>query len=152
MRVVCGVRIGVAFGCVGTRGEGAVSSGGVFVWLTVEELNGRIVAGSTIGFLENSGKTSHTVSHSRLISAKSVCMLAWKESVVKVIEALGDQSVGRSVGGSKGLNMVCKLAAFIGVSSKVLMSLLLGYEGKNVLVSGSAEPVGARWVGEKANR
>ena len=26
--VVCGVRIGVAVGCVGTRGEGAVSSGG----------------------------------------------------------------------------------------------------------------------------
>ena len=47
-----------------------------------------------------------------------------------MIEALGGQCVGRSVGGSKGLNMVCKLAAFIGVSSKVLMSLLLGYEGK----------------------
>ena len=27
VRVVCGVRIGVAVGCVGTRGEGAVSSG-----------------------------------------------------------------------------------------------------------------------------
>ena len=58
-----------------------------------------------------------------------------------MIEALGDQCVGRSVGGSKGLNMVCKLAAFIGVSSKVLMPLLLGYEGMNVSVSGYAEPV-----------
>ena len=38
--------------------------------------------------------------------------------------------------------MVCKLAAFIGVSFKVLILLLLGYEGKNVLVSRSAEPVG----------
>ena len=121
------------------------------MWLMVEELDGRVVAGSPIGFPESSGKTSHTVSHSRPISAKSVCTLAWKKEVVKVIEALGDQCVGRSVGGSKGLNMVCKLAAFIGVSSKVLMSLLLGYEGKNVLVSGSAEPVGAHWVGEKAN-
>ena len=63
---------------------------------------------------------------------KSVCTLAWKEEVVKVIETLGDQSVGRSVGGSKGLNMVCKLAAFTGVGSKVLMPMLLGYEGKNV--------------------
>ena len=32
VRVVCGVRIGVTVGCVGTKGEGAVSSGGsVFV-------------------------------------------------------------------------------------------------------------------------
>ena len=58
-----------------------------------------------------------------------------------MIETLGDQSVGRSVGGSKGLNMVCKLAAFIGVSSKVMMPLLLGYEGKHVSVCGYAEPV-----------
>ena len=111
------------------------------MWLMVDELDGRIVAGSPIGFPESSGKTSHTVSHSRPISAKSVCTLAWKKEVVKVIEALGDQCVGRSVGGSKGLNMVCKLAAFIGVSSKVMMPLLLGYEGKHVSVCGYAEPV-----------
>ena len=49
-------------------------------------------------------KSSHTVSHSRSISAMSFCRLAWKEEVVKVIEALIDQCVGRSVGGSKGLN------------------------------------------------
>ena len=115
----------------------------------MEELDGRIVAGSPIGFPESSEKTSHTISYSRSISAKSVCTLALKEEVVKVIEALGDQCVGRSVGGSKGLNMVCKLAAFIGVSSKVLMPLLLGYEGKNVLVSGSAEPVGGHTGLEK---
>ena len=68
-----------------------------------------------------------------------------------MIEAVGDQCVGRSVGGSKGLNMVCKLAAFIGVRSKVLIPLLLGYEGKNVLMSGSAEPVGTYWNGCQAN-
>ena len=62
-----------------------------------------------------------------------------------MIEAVGDQCVGR------GLNMVCKLAAFIGVDSKVLMPLLLGYEGKNVLMSCYAEPVGAYWDGCKAN-
>ena len=36
---------------------------------------------------------------------------------------------GQELGGSEGLNMVYKLAAFSGVSSKVLMPLLLGYEG-----------------------
>ena len=111
------------------------------MWLMVEELDERIVAGSPIGFPESSGKTSRIVSHSRSISAKSVCTLAWKEEVVRVIEALVDQYVGRSVAGTKGLN-ICKLAAIIGVSSRVLMPPLLGYEGKNVLVSGSAEPVG----------
>ena len=90
----------------------------------VEELDGRIAAGSPIGYLESSGKTSHTISHSRSILAKSVCTLVWKEEVVKVIEALGDQCVGRSVGGSKWLNMVCKLTAFNGVGSKVFMPLL----------------------------
>ena len=58
-----------------------------------------------------------------------------------MIEALGDQCLGRSAGGSERLNTICKLAAFIGVSSKVLMPLLLGYEGKNASVSGYAEPV-----------
>ena len=113
------------------------------MWLMVEELDGRIVAGSPIGFPESTGKTSYTVSYSCSISAKSVCTLAWKEEVVKMTEALGGQCVGRRVGGRKGLNMVCKLAAFIGIGSKVLMPLLLEYEGKNVLLTGSAEPVGS---------
>ena len=55
-------------------------------------------------FLDSSGKTSHTVSHSRSISVMYFCRLAWKEEVVKVIEAVIDQCVGRSVGGTKGLN------------------------------------------------
>ena len=36
------------------------------MWLMVEELDGRIASGSPIGFLENSGKTSNTVSHFKL--------------------------------------------------------------------------------------
>ena len=60
------------------------------MWLMVEELDGENVAGSPKGFLESSGKTSYTVSHSRSISAMSFCRLAWKEEVVKVIEALID--------------------------------------------------------------
>ena len=113
------------------------------MWLMVEELEGRIVAGSPTGFPESSGKTSHNVFHSRSILAKSVCTLAWNEEVVKVIEALGDQCVvGRNVGGSKGLNMVCKLAAFNGVGSSLDATVKLEYEDENVLVSGSAEPVG----------
>ena len=38
------------------------------------------------------------------ILAMSFCRLAWKEKVVKVIEALVDQCVGRSEGGIEGLN------------------------------------------------
>ena len=68
------------------------------MWL-VEELDGGILAGSLMGFLESSGKTSHTGSHSCLILAMSFCRLVWKEELVKVIEALADQTVGRSVGG-----------------------------------------------------
>ena len=74
------------------------------MWLMVEELDGRIVAGSAMGFPDSSGKTSNTASHSRSVSTMSFCRLVWKEEVVKVIEALIDQCVGRSVGGSKGLN------------------------------------------------
>ena len=70
----------------------------------VEELDGRIVAGSPMGFPESSGKTSHTISHSRSILPMSFCRSAWKEEVVKVIEALTDQCVERSVRGSKELN------------------------------------------------
>ena len=73
------------------------------MWL-VEELDGGIVAGAPMGFSESSAKTSHTVSHSCSISAMSFCRLAWKEEVVKVIEAVTGQCVGRSVGGSKGFN------------------------------------------------
>ena len=50
-----------------------------------------------------------------------------------MIEALIDQCVERSVGDSEGLNMVYKLAAFSGVSSKVLMPLLLGHKGVSSL-------------------
>ena len=56
------------------------------VWLmvgvTVEELGRGIVAGSLMGFSESSGKTSHTVSHSRLISLISFRKLACKEEEV----------------------------------------------------------------------
>ena len=57
-----------------------------------------------MGFSESSGKTSHIISHSHLILAMSSCRLACKEEVVKVIEALIDRHVGRSVEGSQGLN------------------------------------------------
>ena len=53
------------------------------MWLMVEELDGGIVAGSPMGFPETSRKTSHTVSHSRSISAMSFRRLTWKEEVVK---------------------------------------------------------------------
>ena len=76
---------------------------GMSVWL-VEELDGGVVAGFLMGFSESSGKTFHTVSHSCLILALSFCRLAWKKEVVKLIEALTDQRVGRSVEASKGLN------------------------------------------------
>ena len=75
----------------------------MIVWL-VEELDGGTVAGSLIGFLESSGKSSHTVSHYCSISVMSICRLAWKEDMIKLIEVFADQRVGKSVGGSKGLN------------------------------------------------
>ena len=56
------------------------------VWLmvgvTVEELGRGIVAGSLMGFSMSSGKTSHIVSHSRLISLISFRKLACKEEEV----------------------------------------------------------------------
>ena len=76
----------------------------MLLWLMVEELGGGIVAGSPMGFSESSGKISHIVSHSPLVSVMSLCRLDCKEVVVKVIEALIEQRVGRSLGGSKGLN------------------------------------------------
>ena len=74
------------------------------MWLIVEELDRRIVAGSPMRFLKSSRKTFHIVSHSHSMSTMCFCRLACNEEVVKVIEALIDQCVGRSVGGSKGLN------------------------------------------------
>ena len=95
------------------------------MWLMVEELDGRIVAGSPMRFSESSGKASHTISHSCSILVISFCRLALKKEVVKVIEALIDQRVRRSVGGSKGLNGLWT-GSFSGISSKVLMPLLEG--------------------------
>ena len=78
--------MGVGVGSVGNTGEGMVSSGGnvsvTHGGVMVEELSGRIVAGSPIGFLESSGKTFHITSHSRSISAMSFCRLVCKEEVV----------------------------------------------------------------------
>ena len=58
----------------------------MLVWvmaeLTVEKLGGGIVAGSPMGFLGSSGKTSHIVSHSRSMSMISFHKLACKEEVV----------------------------------------------------------------------
>ena len=52
----------------------------ILVWLMAElmvkDLGGGIVAGSLMGFSESSGKTSHIVSHSRLISVISFRRLA----------------------------------------------------------------------------
>ena len=74
------------------------------MWLMVDGLGRGVAAGSPMGFSDSSGKTSHIASHSRSISAMSLCRLACKEELVKVIEALIDQRVRRCVGGSKGLN------------------------------------------------
>ena len=54
----------------------------MLVWLVVEELGGGIVAGSPMGFSESSGKISHIVSHSRLISLISFRKLACKDEEV----------------------------------------------------------------------
>ena len=88
MRVVCGVRMDVALGSVGTRGEVVVSSGGSVSVADGGELDGGIVAGSPMELPESSRKTSHTVSHSSSISAMSFCSLAWKEEVVKLMRHL----------------------------------------------------------------
>ena len=54
----------------------------MLVWLMVEELGGGIVAESTMGFSESSGKASHIVSHLRSMSLISFRKLACKEEVV----------------------------------------------------------------------
>ena len=54
----------------------------MLVWLIVEELGRGIVAGSPMGFLEISWKTSHIISRSSLISPISFSRLACKEEVV----------------------------------------------------------------------
>ena len=51
-----------------------------------------------------------------------VCRFACKEEVVKVIEELLDQRVGRSVGGSKGLNGL-RTGRLSWIGFKVLMQL-----------------------------
>ena len=55
------LRMGVPAACVGTRGESVVSSGASESAADGGGVNGRIVAGSLMGFPESSGKTSHTV-------------------------------------------------------------------------------------------
>ena len=76
----------------------------MLVWVMVEKLGVGIVTCSPMGFLESSGKTAYTVSHLCSISARYFCRLALNEELVKVIEALIDQCVGRSVEECKGLN------------------------------------------------
>ena len=46
------------------------------MWLMLDELGRGVVAGSPMGFSERSGKFSHIVSHSRSISAMSLCRFA----------------------------------------------------------------------------
>ena len=92
VRVVIEVVVGaiVLVGVVSLRMvvgiDGAGNRGGVrwvveemLVWLMVEKLGGGIVAGSPMGFSENSGKTSDIVSHSRSTSVMSFCRLTCKE-------------------------------------------------------------------------
>ena len=102
--VVCGVRMGVVVGCVGTRGESVVSSGGSASVTDVEGTGWKDCCRLLNGISGELWVDLPYVSHSRSISAMPFCRLAWKDEVVKVIEALIDQCVGRSVGGSKGLN------------------------------------------------
>ena len=104
VEVVCDVRMGVGVGGVTNRGQGVVSSGGN---VTVADGGGarwRDCCRTPMGFSESSGKISHIVSHSPLVLVMSLCRLDCKEVVVKVMEALIEQLVGRSLGGSKGLN------------------------------------------------
>ena len=95
------MRIGVAVGCVGTRGEGAVSSGGI---VCVADGGGTEWKDCCRFSDWISGELREDLPY-RLpftLNISEVCTLAWKGEVVKVIEALVDQCVGRSVGGSKG--------------------------------------------------
>ena len=107
VEMVCSVIMDVGMGGVGNKGRGVVSSGGnvsvVEVGADSEGLGGGIAAGSPMGFLESFRKTSHIL-HSHSILAMSSCRLVCNEEVVKAIEALIDRCVGRSVGGSQGLN------------------------------------------------
>ena len=58
----------------------------------VEGVKCWFVAGSP-GFVESSGKTSHTVSHSFSISASICLWSAWKREVVNVVEVFTNKSV-----------------------------------------------------------
>ena len=62
----------------------------------MNEMGVGIVAGC-LRFLESSRKISHTVFHSRSMSAMSFYSLTWKEKVIKVVEVFTDQCVWRSV-------------------------------------------------------
>ena len=64
---------------------------GVMAWV-VEVVRCWLVAGSP-GFVESSGKTSHTVSHSFSISAAIYFWSAWKGEVVIVVEVLTNECV-----------------------------------------------------------
>ena len=93
VEVFCSVRMGVRVGGVRNRGGGVVRGGGN---ASVTDggadgggaggggggLGREMVAGSPMGFSENSGKTSHIVVHSRSISAISFCRLACKKELV----------------------------------------------------------------------
>lgn len=68
----------------------------MLVWL-VEELDEWIAAGFPMAFFVRSGNTSHNVSHLCLISVMTFCRFAWKEEMVKEIEALTNERVGSSV-------------------------------------------------------
>ena len=94
------------------------------------------VAGCPVGFPESSRKTSHTVSHSHSKSVKSIRRLAWKEEVVKVIKALVGQCVGRSVGGSKDLNMDFK-CGFCGKDWNTYECVLINEWGPRSLLQDS---------------
>ena len=90
--------------CVGNTGEGLVSSGGS---VSVAD-GGRTEWKDCCRFPDGiSGELREDLPY-RLpftINISDVFFrLAWKEDMVKVIEALLDQCVGRSVRGSKGLN------------------------------------------------
>ena len=83
------------------------------------------------------------------ILAMSFCRLAWKEKVVKAVEALTDQCLGR-IGewGRVKAWMVYVLAVSSGVSYGVLM-LLLGCEGMSSFLLRWL--VGGAWIGSNTH-
>ena len=63
----------------------------MMAWV-VEGLDGGFVAGFP-EFMESSGRTSQTVSHSFSISTAMWFWSAWKEEIVNVVEVLTDKCV-----------------------------------------------------------